>query len=123
VTQKEEPAHPALGFAEVVHQRARLAILAVLTEAGQADFPFLKETLGLTDGNLGRHLTILAEAMLITVSKEQQGRRTRTWAAITGSGRQALAQELASMKALLARLESPRADAPAESLPPPGGGG
>lgn len=107
MTMHDEPAHPALGFEEVVHQRARLAILAVLTEAGQADFSFLKETLELTDGNLGRHLAILSDAGLITVRKEPQGRRTRTWAVITGAGRKALAQELASMKALLARLESP----------------
>ena len=48
--------HPALGLDDVVHQRTRLGILAVLAEATEADFIYLRKVLGLTDGNLGRHL-------------------------------------------------------------------
>ncbi|MFI7589134.1 winged helix-turn-helix domain-containing protein [Spongisporangium articulatum] len=104
-TEPAHPAHPALGFEEVVHQRARLAVLAVLAEAGEADFGFLKSTLGLTDGNLGRHLAVLAEAGLVRQRKDTEGRRPRTWVTITGQGRSALAAELAGMRALLARLD------------------
>jgi|CZKW01.1.fsa_nt_gi DNA-binding MarR family transcriptional regulator len=97
--------HPALSFDEVVHQRTRLGILAVLAEAGQADFPYLRAVLGLTDGNLGRHLEILAGAHLIMISKGYHRRRPRTWATITIDGRHALDAELANMRALLRRLE------------------
>jgi DNA-binding MarR family transcriptional regulator len=98
--------HPALAFDDVVHQRARLGILAVLTEAGQADFPYLRSVLGLTDGNLGRHLEILDNAGLIMISKGYHRRRPRTWATITAAGRRALDGELASMQALMERLKA-----------------
>lgn len=98
----------ALGFDEVVHQRNRLGILAVLAEAGEADFTYLRKVLELTDGNLGRHLEILAEAGLITLSKGYYRRRPRTWAKITGAGRRALDAELANMRALMLRLEAER---------------
>jgi DNA-binding MarR family transcriptional regulator len=98
--------HPALGFDDVVHQRTRLGILAVLAEATEADFTYLRKVLDLTDGNLGRHLEILEGAGLITISKGYRGRRPRTWATITAEGRRALRHELASMQALMQRLDS-----------------
>jgi DNA-binding MarR family transcriptional regulator len=94
----------ALGFDEVVHQRTRLGILAVLAEAGQADFTYLRQVLDLTDGNLGRHLEILAQAGLLSISKGRHQHRPRTWAAITGEGRRALEEELARMREMLRRL-------------------
>jgi pimeloyl-ACP methyl ester carboxylesterase len=45
--------HPATVLDDVIHQRARLGIVVVLAEAGGADFTYLRDTLGLTDGNLG----------------------------------------------------------------------
>lgn len=98
--------HPALAFDDVVHQRTRLGILAVLAEATEADFTYLRKVLDLTDGNLGRHLEILEGAGLITIRKGYQGRRPRTWATITATGRRALTDELASMQALMDRLDS-----------------
>lgn len=97
--------HPAAGLDDVVHQRNRLGILAVLAEAGQADFPYLRNLLGLTDGNLGRHLQVLEEAGLVTISKGYHHRRPRTWASITASGRRALEAELASLRTLMSRLD------------------
>jgi DNA-binding transcriptional ArsR family regulator len=61
--------------------------------------------LGLTDGNLGRHLEVLAGAGLITLVKGFQARRPRTWAAISPLGRSALANELRQMRALLDSLD------------------
>lgn len=100
------PGHPALDLDDVVHQRNRLGILAVLAEAHQADFPYLRSVLELTDGNLGRHLQVLEEAGLVMISKGYHRRRPRTWATITGDGRRALDAELASMRTLMMRLEA-----------------
>jgi hypothetical protein len=55
MSETEAADHPALGFDDVIHQRTRLGILSVLAEADRADFGYLKSTLKLTDGNLGRH--------------------------------------------------------------------
>jgi DNA-binding MarR family transcriptional regulator len=98
--------HPALGFDDVVHQRTRLGILAVLAEATEADFTYLRKVLDLTDGNLGRHLETLEGAGLITINKGYHGRRPRTRSTITAEGRRALRSELASMRALMQRLDS-----------------
>jgi DNA-binding MarR family transcriptional regulator len=102
----EERDHPALGLDDAVHQKTRLALLTVLDEASRADFPYLKRLLGLTDGNLGRHLDILAAQGLIEITKGYAGRRPRTWAAITGKGEHALAAEMASLASLLARFQA-----------------
>jgi DNA-binding MarR family transcriptional regulator len=59
--------------------------------------------LKLTGGNLSRHLAVLEEAGLIDATKGYEGRRPRTWIAITPAGRSALAAELRTLEALLSR--------------------
>jgi DNA-binding MarR family transcriptional regulator len=98
--------HPAQDLDEVVHQRTRLGILAVLAEAGRAQFGFIRDTLELTDGNLSRHLQILEEAGYVDTEKGYEGRRPRTWVRITRAGRKALAAELAALRSLADRLEA-----------------
>jgi DNA-binding MarR family transcriptional regulator len=97
--------HPVSGLDEVVHQRVRLGILAVLTESKRADFGFLRTTLDLTDGNLSRHLQVLEKAELVEVEKVFEGRRPRTWVRITRKGRTAFAREVTALRALLDRIE------------------
>jgi DNA-binding MarR family transcriptional regulator len=93
--------HPSQRLDELVHQRVRLGILAVLVEADRADFGYLKSTLGLTDGNLSRHLQVLEEADLIETEKVFEGRRPRTWVASTEFGRAAFASEVAALRELI----------------------
>jgi DNA-binding MarR family transcriptional regulator len=91
---------------EVVHQPARLGILTVLAETRRADWPYLKSVLGLTDGNLGRHLEVLAGEGFVKITKGYEGKRPRTWAEITTSGRKALASQIAAMKEIVERFEA-----------------
>jgi DNA-binding MarR family transcriptional regulator len=98
------PDHPTDGVSEIVHQRHRLGILVVLAEAGRADFGYLKRTLGLTDGNLGRHVQILADSNLVTVRKTFADNRPRTWIEMTPAGRRQLNAELDTMQDILDRL-------------------
>lgn len=100
----DDETHPTLGLDDLVHQRTRLGILTVLAEAGRSDFTYLRETLRLTDGNLGRHLEVLSEAGLVTIDKVFEKRRPRTWLTITPSGRGALEFQLAAMQELITRL-------------------
>ena len=102
-------AHPTNGLDDTVHQRHRLGILTITAEV-RAEFGYLRGALGLTPGNLSRHLTVLAEAGLVQVEKGYQGRRPRTWVRITGRGRAALAAELATLTELVNRHGGPRAD-------------
>lgn len=99
-------AHPTSALDETVHQRHRLGILTITAEAKRAEFSYLREALGLTAGNLSRHLTVLEEAGMITVEKGYAGRRPRTWVRITGHGREALAAELSALTELVRRHEA-----------------
>lgn len=88
----------------MVHQRVRLAILVVAHEAHRVEFTYLRDALGLTPGNLSRHLTTLAEAGLVVQTKDERGARTRTWVRITAKGRRALTREVDLLDALVRRV-------------------
>jgi DNA-binding MarR family transcriptional regulator len=97
--------HPALQLDDTVHQRVRLGILAVLSEARRADFAYLRDALDLTDGNLSRHIAVLEQAGLVTVEKGFEGKRPRTWVEATRAGRRALAAEVKALRELIALVE------------------
>lgn len=104
---KDDPVspHPASDLNDVVHHRARLGILTVLGEVQMATFAYLKTLLGLTDGNLGRHIEVLVGGGLVSVTKGYENRRPRTWVTITDAGYAALAAEMAVLKKLLRQFE------------------
>jgi len=98
--------HPAQRLDDTVHQRVRLGILAVLSEARRADFGYLRDALELTDGNLSRHLAVLEQAGLVKVEKGFEGKRPRTWVQATRAGRRALAAEVKALRELIAIVDS-----------------
>lgn len=90
---------------DIVHQRYRLGILAVLDGAERADFTFLRDTVGMSDGNLSRNLGVLETAGYVAIEKRFEGRRPRTWVTLTSEGRTALAAELRTLKQIIAAIE------------------
>jgi len=100
--------HPTSALDDVVHQRVRLGILAVLAEVRRADFTFLRNSLELSDGNLSRHLQVLEAAGYVAITKEFEARRPRTWVQATPTGRRAFHDELAALQALLDRATGQR---------------
>ncbi|MBP0451178.1 transcriptional regulator [Kitasatospora sp. RG8] len=112
--------HPTSSLDDVVHQRVRLGILAVTREARRVEFTFLRDTLGLTAGNLSQHLAVLEKAALVTVEKGYEGRRARTWIHLTRAGKHALDDEVTALKALIRQLEGPTAAAGPEGEAGPG---
>ncbi len=103
--------HPVARLDDVVHQRVRLGLLSVLAEVERADFTFLRDRLGLSDGNLSRHLQVLEEAGFVEIHKVFEGRRPRTWVTATRTGRQAFLAELQA----LSDLVRSHADSPHDS--------
>jgi len=88
-------------FDPLIHQPTRLKIMAYLAglEAGsQVEFGALQRDLGLTEGNLSRHLGRLEEAGYLEIAKGYEKRRPRTWIKITGTGRDALTGHLAALE-------------------------
>lgn len=89
-------------FDATVHHPVRLGILTVLGAVDQATFSYLKRTLAVTDGNLSRNVTVLEQAGFVEVVKGYEGKRPRTWVRATPAGRDALAAELAALRAMAA---------------------
>lgn len=104
--------HPSLRLHNAVHQRTRLGILSVLAGASRVDFAFLRDTLALTDGNLSRNLSVLEDAGYVCVEKTFEGRRPRTWLAITPTGQQALAAEIQALREIVQAVERQSPAAP-----------
>lgn len=76
------------GLERVIHEKARLGILASLaTHTDGLAFSDLKQLCALTDGNLNRHLQVLQEAGLVDVRKETGNKRPQTLCRLTGEGR------------------------------------
>mgnify|MGYP001237833851 CR=1 FL=1 len=73
----------------LVHEPARLMLLAVLYVVESADFTFLMNQTGMTWGNLSAHMSKLEEAGYLEVEKSFKGRRPNTMLRLTPQGRQA----------------------------------
>jgi DNA-binding MarR family transcriptional regulator len=98
------PSQPDFDYREiddVIHGRARLAIMAFLSGAGSADFNELKARVGGTDGNMSVHIRKLEEAGYIRVEKKFSGRRPLTICHLTKVGREAWIAYIARMEALM----------------------
>jgi len=93
--------HVAQDFDDVVHQRNRLAILAVAQGSPRVEFKFLREKLDLTQGNLSRHLQVLEDAGYVSIEKGYHGRRPRICVLITKPGKRAFAAEVRALRAFL----------------------
>jgi DNA-binding MarR family transcriptional regulator len=82
----------------LVHEPARLAVMAVLYVLESADFTFLMYQTGLTWGNLSAHLSKLEEGGYIEVEKTFKGKRPNTILQLTPQGRQAFQDYATKMK-------------------------
>jgi DNA-binding MarR family transcriptional regulator len=85
----------------LVHEPARLVILALLSGLDEASFVYLQRESGLTRGNLSSHLSTLEEAGYITIEKTFRNKIPVTIARLTNSGRKALDCYSASVKGML----------------------
>jgi DNA-binding transcriptional ArsR family regulator len=90
------------GLDRIFHEKARLGILTSLAgHAGGLGFGELKQLVGLTDGNLSRHIQVLEEAGLISLSKGYEGKRPHTNCRLTEEGRQRFADYLTVLENVL----------------------
>jgi DNA-binding transcriptional ArsR family regulator len=85
----------------VVHGKVRLAALSLLLGVEEADFTWLREKTGATDGNLGAQMLKLEEAGYVAMEKRFAGRKPQTVYRMTAAGREALAGYVAALKRLL----------------------
>jgi len=80
---------PIADIDRLVHEPARLMILAVLHIVESADFLFLMHQTGLTRGNLSSHMSKLEAAGYVDIKKEFVAKIPRTLLCLTDEGREA----------------------------------
>ena len=73
----------------VIHEPARLLIVALLSSVREADFLFLQRETGLTKGNLSSHLSRLEQAGYLQINKGFRGKVPQTTCSLTAEGRAA----------------------------------
>ena len=85
----------------LVHEPARLMIVTVLYAVREADFLYLQNECGLTQGNLSSHLAKLEEAKYVAVEKTFKGKYPLTVCSLTSKGRKALEEYARIMQAVM----------------------
>jgi DNA-binding transcriptional ArsR family regulator len=84
----------------IIHEPARLVILAALNKVEEADFKFLCAVTGLTKGNLSRQSAQLEEVGYITIRKYYKGRIPATSYCMTAKGHEAFTDYWQQMSVL-----------------------
>jgi len=100
-----EGIQPLAEIDKLIHEPARLMILATLHVVETADFLFVERQTGLTRGNLSSHMSKLEGAGYIEITKEFVDKIPRTLLRITEEGNTALLNYTNNMKLVLDGLD------------------
>ncbi len=89
---------------KLIHEPARLMIMAHLYVVESADFLFLMRQTNLTFGNLSAHLSKLEKADYVRIKKEFLGKKPHTMLILTRKGREAFQNYRKNMKEVFSDL-------------------
>ncbi len=95
---------PNVDIDKLIHEPARLKILAQLFVVESVDFLFLMRQTELTQGNVSGHLNKLEAAEYVEIKKEFVGKRPQTIISLTPKGRKAFEKYVKSMQQVFAGL-------------------
>jgi len=85
----------------IIHEPARLQIVALLAAVKEADFLFLQRETALTKGNLSSHLGKLEETAYVEIEKTFRGKIPLTVVRLTPKGRAAFAEYRKALNCLM----------------------
>ena len=91
-------------FDTTIHQPIRLRImsaLCALPDRRSVSFSTLRNSLNVTDGNIGAHLQKLREAGYVEISKRFVDEKPRTLVAATPDGRQAFLEHVLALEEVI----------------------
>ncbi|MHC4324083.1 MAG: winged helix-turn-helix domain-containing protein [Planctomycetota bacterium] len=92
---------PLTEIDRVIHEPARLLLVATLSVVESADFLFLMNQTQLTRGNLSSHLSKLETAGYVEIKKEFVEKIPRTLLRLTEEGRNAFVEYRQKMQRVL----------------------
>jgi DNA-binding MarR family transcriptional regulator len=83
-----------------------MAIMSLLAANTELSFTEMKQTLGMTDGNLSVHLRTLQESGYIAVTKTFQDRKPLTTCSLTPAGRKAFTKYIDLLEQIVRQSRS-----------------
>lgn len=93
-------------FNEIIHAPLRLRICGLLRSVDQLDFAILRDTLGVSDATLSKHLKALVAAGFAgstkRVSATRNDSRRITWLHLTTAGKSAFDNHIRALKKIAA---------------------
>ena len=84
---------------------ARLRLMTTLTAVSEAEFATLRDTLGVSDSVLSKHVSALVAIGYVNSRKGIHAGRRTTWISLTAAGRTALSAHVAALRELIAGVE------------------
>lgn len=103
-------------FNETIHAPLRLRICGMLRSVDKIGFPVLRDTLGISDASLSKHLKVLSDDGFIKVTKSaslaRNDARRVAWVKLTASGRTAFDEHVEELRNIAAGFGADRAAAP-----------
>lgn len=105
-------------FDELIHAPLRLQICAMLSPVRSLAFSDIRDSLGISDSVLSKHLSTLADAGYVEVSRVRANSRSRRQVTLTKAGRTALRGHLAALQAIVVAAEPAPAAQPSGARAP-----
>lgn len=107
---------PRARFDETIHAPLRLRICGLLRSVDKIGFPVLRDTLGVSDASLSKHLKVLSDAGFIKVTKSaspaRNDSRRVTWVKLTATGRHAFDAHVEELRIIATGFAGGGANAP-----------
>jgi len=85
-------------FDEEIHAPVRLRICGILAAVKAVDFATIRDTLGLADSVVSKHVSRLEATGYVLVEKISDGGRPHTWISLTPQGRTAFTAHIAALQ-------------------------
>ena len=90
---------------KIIHEKWRLAIMALLASRRSWSFQDLKSELRMSDGNFITHMRTLHKQGLVSVTKQMRGRPQTTYA-LTAKGRAAFREHLVILEQIVKKWKT-----------------
>ena len=97
---------PFLQLDRVIHEKGRLTIMSLLAASPELSFTEIRDTVGMTDGNLTTHIRTLQEAGYVSVAKSYRKNRPLTTCTLTAQGRKAFAAYINLLEAIVQQTKT-----------------
>ncbi|MGP9650632.1 winged helix-turn-helix domain-containing protein [Glutamicibacter sp. AOP38-B1-38] len=96
--------HPRNQMNDDFTNPVRLSLMAALQGVDEIDFKTLRETLGVSDSVLSRHISALEAKKYLNVRKGFVGKRPRTWVKLSEHGRSSLNEHIQALRTITSGL-------------------